>query len=291
MLPPTPTGESTREESYPVDSMSAFRKSAKIWRVTWSGLRENQITHEQIRAKILDNWGDKDPWYVIGKELHKEPEDPDKPWHFHAHIQFASKVESENCRILDIDDGTEKGVHPKITGTFGPCYASKDGDYITNRPDEDKWKPPPVCRVLEPKYDWQLLLRDKLSSEPDRTTIQWLWEPTGGCGKTEFMRWAVVTKKLGPAICLGGKSTDMKHGVAKMVEGRTFPRVIFINVVRGNSVSYPGLEAIKDGIFFSSKYDSGMVCYDPPHVVVFSNAPPDESRLSAHKWDIIEISM
>lgn len=262
----------------------AFRKSALIWRATYSGLEENRITHVQIRDQVLAAFGEKRPWFVIGKELHPTPEDPEKPWHYHLHLQFPAKAESENPRILDVD-----GVHPAIRGRFGPCYAAKDGDYITNRTDEDAWRPAPRVDVLKPKFAWQLELVDRLSSEPDRTTIHWYWEPSGGVGKTQFFKWACVTGALGEAIVVGGRATDMKHAVAKMVEARKPPRVVFVGLVRDQAPSYPGIEAVKDGIFFSAKYDSGMVTFNSPHLVVFSNAPPDESRLSTHKWHIVKI--
>jgi len=56
-----------------------------------------------------------------------------------------------------------------------------------------------------------------------------------------------------------------------------------------NYISYEALEEIKDGLFFSGKYESGMVCINPPHVVVLCNFAPDESKLSKDRWVIKNI--
>lgn len=229
----------------------------------------------------MDKGAKKDPKYVIGLERHPSPDDAEKCWHFHAHIEFATKFESENPRIFDLN-----GVHPSIAGRFGPAYAAKDGNYISNREDSF-WKPAPRPKVLEPSFPWQLALREQLTSEPDDTTVTWVWEPEGGCGKTSFAKWACVTKELGTAILVGGRSVDIKHAISKMIEAKRTPRVVFVNVPRDGSVSYRALEEVKDGIFFSAKYDSGMCCFDSPHVVVFANFEPDKSRLSKHRWNVI----
>jgi hypothetical protein len=49
------------------------------------------------------------------------------------------------------------------------------------------------------------------------------------------------------------------------------------------------MENVKDGLFFSTKYESGMVRYNPPHVIVFANVPPDVTKMSADRWVIKEI--
>lgn len=47
------------------------------------------------------------------------------------------------------------------------------------------------------------------------------------------------------------------------------------------------IEQIKNGIYFSGKYESQMKYDKPPHVVVFSNTMPDQSKLSADRWNIV----
>jgi len=69
------------------------------------------------------------------------------------------------------------------------------------------------------------------------------------------------------------------------------PKVVIIDIPRTSEsfVSYGGIEKIKDGCFFSGKYESGMVLYDNPHVICFANFPPVSETMSADRWHIVKI--
>ena len=49
-------------------------------------------------------------------------------------------------------------------------------------------------------------------------------------------------------------------------------------------MSYIAIEGIKDGCFFSAKYEAGMCVYNPPHVMVFANKAPELTMLSSDRW-------
>ena len=38
--------------------------------------------------------------------------------------------------------------------------------------------------------------------------------------------------------------------------------------------------------FFSGKYESGMVRYNKPHVIIFANCRPDIEKLSKDRWKV-----
>lgn len=63
-----------------------------------------------------------------------------------------------------------------------------------------------------------------------------------------------------------------------------------INIPRGMDnldYLYPILEIIKDGKITSSKYEPRIVTLEEtPHVVVFANCPPNETKLSKDRWCI-----
>ncbi len=54
-------------------------------------------------------------------------------------------------------------------------------------------------------------------------------------------------------------------------------------------VNYEVIESVKNGIVYNTKYESEMRVYKIPHVIVFSNERPDETKLSHDRWDIIEL--
>lgn len=137
---------------------------------------------------------------------------------------------------------------------------------------------------------WQNDIINITRSPMDRRTIHWFWEPNGKVGKTTLAGHIIMHDKQ--ALLLTGKAADMKNGIVKYIDKNDVkPKIIFMNLVRDNEtfVSYQGLEEIKDGLFFSGKYEGGMVQMNPPHVIVFANFEPDLTRLSADRWHVVKI--
>lgn len=71
----------------------------------------------------------------------------------------------------------------------------------------------------------------------------------------------------------------MKYGVTAWLEEHKL-EVIFLDYTRSleNYISYEGLEQIKNGIFFNTKYESKMVTYPTPHVICFANFLPQKKN-------------
>lgn len=145
-------------------------------------------------------------------------------------------------------------------------------------------KPLKIITELRP---WQQMVKEIIDEEPEDRKIVWIWEPTGNTGKTQLAKW--ICKNYN-AMYVSGKATDAKYAIAKWLKTKPLHVVIF-GFPRSYEeyVSYGGMEELKDGIFFSSKYESEMSIYNPPHVLVFANFPPDESKMSADKWEIIDL--
>jgi hypothetical protein len=136
---------------------------------------------------------------------------------------------------------------------------------------------------------WQTEILEEIKKPADRRTIRWYWEPVGGVGKTVFACHLVDKYK---ALFISGKAADVKYAVAERVKAGEPVDVVVVNIPRSHApeyISYEGMENVKDGLFFSTKYESGMVRYNPPHVIVFANVPPDVTKMSADRWVIKEI--
>jgi len=136
-------------------------------------------------------------------------------------------------------------------------------------------------------FPWQSLLLDIFKNPPDDRSIYWYWSEAGKTGKTTFARY--LHRKFG-FIMLSGKASDMKHAIVEYYKtNMATPTGIVINIPRSvdsGFISYTGFEEIKDMFFFSGKYEGGMVDGNPPHLIVFANEPPDQSKMSADRWDI-----
>lgn len=63
--------------------------------------------------------------------------------------------------------------------------------------------------------------------------------------------------------------------------------MVFFDVTRTQAEHmdhlYQFAEQLKNGIIFSSKYESGTKCFDPPHVVFFANQGPHPGKWSADR--------
>lgn len=111
--------------------------------------------------------------------------------------------------------------------------------------------------------------------------IHWIWEPEGACGKSTFAR-TVVFKKH-DAIIVGGRPGDMLFAVSQCASP---PHIVIVDVARAQKLHagfYVGLESIKNGTFFASKFKSAMFkSAKIPHVVVFANCPPERGDYWSH---------
>lgn len=147
--------------------------------------------------------------------------------------------------------------------------------------------PKKELKVIQELYGWQAMVKEMLDEEPDGRTINWLWEPTGNSGKTVMAKFICSKYR---AIYVNGKGADAKYAVSAFVQKNELQAVIFGYPRSAEEyINYGCIEEIKDGIFFNSKYESGMCMYNPPHVFVFANFPPDESKMSADRWNVIDI--
>lgn len=74
----------------------------------------------------------------------------------------------------------------------------------------------------------------------------------------------------------------------QIVKAKFDPSIVIINLSRQaeGAFSYASVEAIKDGLCFSGKYEGGTRLFARPHIVVFSNWYPDITKLSIDRWDI-----
>lgn len=165
-------------------------------------------------------------------------------------------------------------------------YCSKDdtrtGGCFTNMMDWERVKLNSGFDIVK-ACQWQLdIIKLMEEIEPDNRIIHWIWSKKGKMGKTSLARYLVDTYP-NQIIYLDGKGADIKYGIQKFLENKknNLKLAIFgFTRSKEDYVSYDAIEAIKDGIFFSGKYEAGMVRFNSPHIVVLANFPPKISALS-----------
>jgi len=120
---------------------------------------------------------------------------------------------------------------------------------------------------------WQKKIADKYNeyASPVCRSIDWYWEPTGNIGKSVLCKYFVDQKG---AIVISGKGNDCLYAIQQYVEKNgEGPDIVIMDVPRsvGEYISYTAIEKVKDGCFFSGKYEGGMVRINTPHIIMFSN--------------------
>lgn len=133
---------------------------------------------------------------------------------------------------------------------------------------------------------WQADLRERLKGEPDRRSIVFVVDTVGNQGKSWFARWFAKEHER-CQVMQPGKKADMAYALDSNI------RVLFLDAPRskqGEFIHYDFLEQIKDGMVFSTKYESRMKHLNLCHVVVLMNEPPDMTKLSEDRYVIINLT-
>jgi hypothetical protein len=121
--------------------------------------------------------------------------------------------------------------------------------------------------------------------------IKWIWSNKGECGKSTFCKYMVINHE---ALVLCGSATNIKNGICKWMERNPNkePKIIILDYPRSRKedfISYAGLEEIKNGCFFSPKFEGGMCVYNTPHVIDLANSKPEFNEMSSDRFDVMNV--
>lgn len=128
---------------------------------------------------------------------------------------------------------------------------------------------------------WQEDALEHLDAQNERK-VTWVVDRVGGKGKT------FLAKKLsteGAFYVNGGKASDIAYAY-------NYEKTVVFDLTRQQSefVNYNTIESFKNGMLFSPKYDSQMKVFPSCKVIVFSNYMPELNKLSADRWDIMDLN-
>lgn len=137
--------------------------------------------------------------------------------------------------------------------------------------------------TVEEFRPWQSWTLDLLKEDPHDRHVYWFYDPIGGNGKTFLSKFLVQEQQA--FYMNGGKSAD----ICFAYQGE---RIVIFDYMRDHKdfVGYGPIEQLKNGMFFSPKYQSVMKSFDTPHVIIFANFEPEYSKLSKDRWRVIRFT-
>jgi len=129
---------------------------------------------------------------------------------------------------------------------------------------------------------WQQKVVDIITGAPDPRKIYWIWEPIGNVGKSWLAMF--LASNHDATVVSSGKTADIAYAL-------DHPTTVVFDLSRtvAEHVNYGVMENIKNGLIFSSKYESTTKTFAVPHVIVFANWPPQHGVFSAdrlHLWNL-----
>jgi len=179
--------------------------------------------------------------------------------------------------IIKYIDNTPDVSYDSLVRIF-PEYCAKYPQYVRTLIDTVGQEP--VDKVLlENPYVWQKQLLDELKAPASTRKIIWYFDKTGNNGKTYMSKHLVDCHKA--FYCNGGKHADILYAYNKQ-------KIVVFDFPRESAeyINYGVIEQLKNGILFSSKYESRIKRFNQPHVIIFSNFLPEKERMSLDRWDI-----
>lgn len=250
---------------------------ARNWFFTWNGYNQKDID-------TLNTWCQKNcEKYTFQEETGESG---------NKHLQGC--LEFKHARHFNALHKLWPGMHLEITKDVEASreYCSKTetrtGKLLTNIRVKNIKDP---LNEREPKH-WQTNILELIGTEPDDRTINWFWDPVGGVGKTSLAKHLCI-KRPNEVLYISGKSSDIKYGITSFLENaKNDLKICIFDFTRSTEafISYQAIEEVKNGIFYNTKYESKMILFNSPHIIIFANFPPDQEKLSKDRWNIVNIA-
>lgn len=165
------------------------------------------------------------------------------------------------------------GLHPK---GFNETY--------------EMFKPKPEYDIRQKHaklFDWQIEFLKLMDQEPNSRTIHWVWSKAGATGKSETVKHLVFTEGFEPLQNAPTRDISCAWKGGDVVFDYT-------RDISESPINYSVLEAIKNRMLFSPKYESTTKSshdMKDVFVVCFSNRQPDVAtdKMSNDRWEIYRI--
>lgn len=242
----------------------------------------NNWTSDEL-TQITDSF--KSWRYIIGKEI-GEKGTP----HLQGYVDFGGQVYFKTLQVIAPRAHWERA---KGSERQNIIYCSKDDDYIIHGFTIQISRKSRLMKKYDAVIwkDWQSDILDIINNDPNDRTINWIVDEKGANGKSFLTKYLYLKYD---AIVANGKKDNVYNQINNwlILHPDEDPRLIVLDIPRHNLeyINYGLLESIKNGLFYSGKYEGGICAFNSPHVFVFANVHPSMDKFTPDRWNIIDVS-
>lgn len=270
--------QKSQEISCPVEGNTNLQRGRR-WCFTLNNYTEEDLSQ-------LSAYFDKTTkFYIIGKEI-GESGTPHLQGYFERNMQIrfdTLKKIMPKCHLEKAKGNKQQNVEycSKTGITVTKEVNSRENKILKKHYTAIKWKP------------WQQEIIDLIEAGPAQNSrdIYWYWEPTGNVGKTFLCKYLCIKYD---AIIASGKKDDVFNQINSWLNTNKDkdPFLILLDIPRSahGHISYGAIEACKNGLLYSGKYEGGKCIFDYPHVIIFANEEPNYTEMSSDKFIVRNIS-
>lgn len=276
------------------------------WVFTWnsSSPSENILIDTETLEQFLKGYASE---YVYQKEIGENTE------RLHYQGCFKTKIRTRQQTVLNAFAdafGRDRIVHLTITcakGTWDQCvaYCSKtesavlDSLVLSKTLKRYTGTEISFLSQKENRYPWQASIIHHLYDEgevsiktPDDRSIIWIQDKQGNSGKSKLVKYLCFNSDDIVKISFG-TAGQLRSSVISIGPRKVY--IVDIPRTLGDDDSIPSLissiEDIKNGYIVSSMYGKHQqLMMDPPHIIIFTNAPCPTAMMSEDRWQVYNIS-
>lgn len=214
--------------------------------------------------------------------------------HYQGRIKLKEKLRELQVANLFHAADALKGAKLKRTSTENASnmfYVTKtETRHAGPWTDQDK----PVVKKVQKMLDeglrpWQATLEAHLSYYDDRI-IDVVIDREGNSGKSSFKKWMWIHHDAGIVPPLN----DAKD-ICQFCMSQPDKRLYIMDLPRAMKKRklfelYAGIEQLKDGWLFDTRYHGRTRLMDEPRILIMTNQPPKQCYLSADRWKMWTIT-
>lgn len=271
------------------NTISPSRSPKVKWCFTLNYGKKEETTKDDcivLAVPVIDKIKEYCKFYIVSLECITR-------YHLQGYIETKKKMRFSQIKLIL---GDKAHIEPaKGNRDANKIYCGKAPLYTWKSEDTEKYTAEELGLITKDQlFDWQKEIIQIIDKAPEKRKIYWYWSKKGGVGKTEFIKYLchhhnaqfVQGAKKDIMNCIMGN--DNKVSIKEKLGLRP---VIILGFSRSveDYVSYDGIESLKDGIIFNSKYESRCEMIPTPHIFIFCNFEPDRDMMSKDRWVVNQI--